>query len=79
MAEVSLADLVADILEAGVASLATLSGGDNAAVFRAQLDDGRQQRFVGQYVVRRVNDVPGASADQLRWHIDSATLKPAAG
>ena len=45
----------------------------------AQLDNGRQQRFVGQYVVRRVNDVPGASADQLRWHIDSATLKPAAG
>lgn len=43
----------------------------------AQLDDGRQQRFVGQYVVRRVNDVPGASAAQLRWHIDSATLKPA--
>ncbi|WP_343528107.1 hypothetical protein [Sphingomonas sp.] len=43
----------------------------------AQLDDGRRQRFVGQYVVRRVNDVPGASADQLRWHIGSATLKPA--
>nr|WP_257575313.1 hypothetical protein [Sphingomonas sanguinis] len=43
----------------------------------AQLDDGRRQRFVGQYVVRRVNDVPGASAEQLRWHIDSATLKPA--
>ena len=42
----------------------------------AQLDDGKQQRFTGQYVVRRVNDVPGASADQLRWHIDSATLKP---
>ncbi|WP_254703118.1 MULTISPECIES: hypothetical protein [Sphingomonas] len=45
----------------------------------AQLDDGRRQRFAGQYVVRRVNDVPGASAEQLRWHIDSATLKPAAG
>lgn len=43
----------------------------------AQLDDGQQQRFVGQYVVRRVNDVPGATADQLRWHINSATLKPA--
>lgn len=45
----------------------------------AQLNDGRQQRFVGQYVVRRVNDVPGASAEQRRWHIDSATLKPAKG
>ena len=43
----------------------------------AQLDDGRRQRFVGHYVVRRVNDVPGASAEQLRWHIDSATLKAA--
>ncbi len=42
----------------------------------AQLNDGRRQRFVGQYVVRRVNGVPGASAEQLRWHIDSATLKP---
>ena len=42
----------------------------------AQRDDGRPQRFVGHYVVRRVNDVPGASAEQLRWHIDSATLKP---
>ncbi|MDY0959994.1 hypothetical protein SOM26_14965 [Sphingomonas sp. CFBP8993] len=45
----------------------------------AQLNDGRQQRFVGQYVVRRVNDVPGASAAQRQWHIDSAMLKPAKG
>ncbi|MBN3537123.1 hypothetical protein [Sphingomonas pseudosanguinis] len=42
----------------------------------AQLDNGRQQRFTGQYVVRRVNDVDGSSAEQRRWHIDSATLKP---
>ncbi|MGE7206610.1 hypothetical protein ACQKJZ_13125 [Sphingomonas sp. NPDC019816] len=42
----------------------------------AQLDNGKEQRFTGQYVVRRVNDVPGASAEQRRWHIDSATLKP---
>ncbi|MBB4152269.1 hypothetical protein GGQ80_000145 [Sphingomonas jinjuensis] len=39
--------------------------------------DGTQQRFVGSYVVRRVNDVDGASAAQKRWHLDSATLKPA--
>nr|WP_241490820.1 hypothetical protein [Sphingomonas sanguinis] len=44
----------------------------------AQLNDGQQQRFAGQYVVRRVNDVPGASANSLRWHIESATLKPVA-
>ncbi|MET4896856.1 hypothetical protein RN629_06715 [Sphingomonadaceae bacterium jetA1] len=44
----------------------------------AQLDDGRRQRFVGQYVVRRVNDVDGATVAQRRWHLESATLKPAA-
>lgn len=42
----------------------------------ATLDDGRHQRFRGRYVVRRVNDVDGASPGQLRWHIDSAQLKP---
>jgi len=40
----------------------------------ATRDDGTHQRFTGQYVIRRVNDVDGASADQLRWHIDSAHL-----
>lgn len=43
----------------------------------ATLDDGTHQRFRGTYVVRRVNDVDGASAAQLRWHIDSAKLAPA--
>jgi hypothetical protein len=41
----------------------------------ATLDDGTQQRFAGDYVVRRVNDVDGTSAAQLRWHIGSAKLK----
>jgi len=40
----------------------------------ATLDDGTHQRFAGHYAIRRVNDVDGASADQLRWHIDSAHL-----
>jgi hypothetical protein len=40
----------------------------------ATRDDGTHQRFAGHYVIRRVNDVDGASADQLRWHIDSAHL-----
>lgn len=40
----------------------------------ATRDDGAHQRFAGSYGVRRVNDVDGASADQLRWHIDSAHL-----
>ena len=43
----------------------------------ATLDDGTAQRFTGNYVVRRVNGVDGASASQLRWHIDSAQLRPA--
>ncbi len=41
----------------------------------ATLDDGTRQRFAGEYVVRRVNDVDGASAAQLRWHIGSAQLR----
>ena len=45
----------------------------------AQLQDGTRQRFVGDYVVRRVNGVDGASPAQLRWHIDSAQLKAAPG
>lgn len=42
----------------------------------AMLADGTRQRFVGDYVVRRVNDVNGATPDQRRWHIDSARLRP---
>ncbi|AMG74153.1 hypothetical protein [Sphingopyxis granuli] len=41
----------------------------------ATLDSGELQRFRGHYIVRRVNDVDGATADQLRWHIDSAHLQ----
>lgn len=39
-------------------------------------DTGASQRFAGDYVLRRVNNVDGASADQLRWHIASAKLRP---
>ncbi|WP_315761307.1 hypothetical protein [Sphingomonas sp. Y38-1Y] len=41
----------------------------------AVLADGKRQRFTGSYVIRRVNNVDGASAEQKRWHIDSAKLK----
>jgi hypothetical protein len=30
----------------------------------------------GEVVLRRVNDVDGASPEQLRWHIESSTLTP---
>ena len=43
---------------------------------RAELDDGRVQHYVGDYVVRRVNDVPGATDAQLRWHLENASLRP---
>lgn len=34
-------------------------------------------RLVGTTVLRRVNDVPGATAEQLRWHIESFKVEPA--
>lgn len=43
----------------------------------ATLNNGGQQRFAGSYTLRRVNDVPGATPDQLRWQIQSASLRPA--
>ena len=39
------------------------------------ISDGGKQ-ISGELVLRRVNDVDGASAEQLRWHIDSTTLQP---
>jgi hypothetical protein len=38
---------------------------------------GELQHFEGTYVLRRANDVPGATPEQLRWHIDSAKLAAA--
>lgn len=38
--------------------------------------DGRRRHYSGSYVLRRVNDVDGASAAQRRWHIASAKLVP---
>ena len=35
-----------------------------------------QRRERGEVVLRRVNDVPGASPEQLRWHIESMTIEP---
>lgn len=41
----------------------------------AVLRSGAQQHFVGHYTLRRVNDVPGSTAAQRRWHIEGAHLK----
>lgn len=40
----------------------------------ATLKNGAGQRFVGTYTLRRVNDVPGATASQRSWHLASAKL-----
>lgn len=32
--------------------------------------------LIGTTVLRRVNDVPGATAEQLRWHIESFEVEP---
>ncbi len=37
--------------------------------------DGKR-RIAGEVVLRRVNDVDGANAEQRRWHIESTTLNP---
>ena len=39
-------------------------------------DDGAAVARAGTIVLRRVNDVPGATPEQLRWRIDSTTLEP---
>lgn len=39
------------------------------------VDDGNRA-IAGTVTIRRVNDVPGASAEQLRWHLDAATSAP---
>ncbi|MEP7027030.1 MAG: hypothetical protein ABI960_00405 [Candidatus Eisenbacteria bacterium] len=44
---------------------------------RATTTAGADQEFVGTYDLRRVNDVPGATPEQLRWHLYGATLHAA--
>ena len=41
----------------------------------AVLKDGRRQAFAGSYVLRRVNDVSGATPAQRVWHLASASLR----
>ncbi|MEC7817314.1 MAG: hypothetical protein VX454_01465 [Pseudomonadota bacterium] len=36
--------------------------------------DGRPIRLEGPIILRRVNDVPGSSAEERRWHIDTIEL-----
>ena len=56
------------------------AAGSSYAEVRVHVDArtiaGVEQHFEGAYVVRRANDVPGATPEQLRWHFDSARLAP---
>jgi hypothetical protein len=36
--------------------------------------NGKPYRLEGTVTLRRVNDVPGATADQLRWHLEKVEL-----
>lgn len=38
--------------------------------------ESRPYTLSGTVIARRVTGVPGATPDQLRWHIDSTTLNP---
>lgn len=41
-----------------------------------KLKSGGPVNLVGTMTLRRVNDVPGSTAEQRRWHIASSDLKP---
>ena len=40
---------------------------------------GKPYKLVGTVTLRRVNDVDGATPDQLHWHFEQVDLKPASG
>ena len=48
---------------------------DVPVTVHARLKDGAAQTFTGHYTLRRVNDVPGSTQAQRRWHLYSAELK----
>ena len=43
----------------------------------ATVTETSDKELAGTIVLRRVNDVPGATADQLRWHLERVDLQPA--
>lgn len=47
---------------------------NSTIVVTASNADGRPVRIEGPIVLRRINDVDGATAEQLRWHIESLAL-----
>ena len=41
-----------------------------------RLADGRPFNMLGPMTLRRVNDVPGSTAEQRRWHIAESGVRP---
>ena len=71
----------ADLKEISVAiPTGTTDGGAGSIYYTAPVTitatdkDGRPVRFKGEAVLRRVNDVDGATPAQLRWHFGTLTL-----
>lgn len=40
----------------------------------AKTVNGQTQHFTGSYTLRRINDVPGSTPEQRRWHLYSAKI-----
>lgn len=38
--------------------------------------DAKPYRLTGHLTLRRLNDIEGATPEQLRWHIERSTLRP---
>ena len=58
-----------------------MEGAAGSSYYTAPLDitatdtSGRPVAYDGEMILKRVNDVPGASAEQLRWHVSSLSLE----
>lgn len=75
------ARLFTDLGEANVAiGEGSMEGAAGSSYYTAPVavtattDDGRPVRIEGEAILRRVNDVPGATPEQLRWHFETLAL-----
>lgn len=78
----AFAAMFADLTEATVAvPTGTMEGAAGSSYYTAPVTitgadrEGRPVRLEGSAVLRRVNDVPGATPAQLRWHFETLTLE----
>ena len=70
----SLRDISVAVPEGTMEGAAGSSYYTSDAEITASDADGRPVRLEGPIVLRRVNDVPGSSAEERRWHIDRVEL-----